>query len=117
MIRHSVCAALLVVWCCLSAEVNAATCRSGEAATTGSQAGYEQAKRATDAWAERERMASEWLQQCLSRLGSSSAGTQSFPSLQGLLDKISDKICQAAVDKIKKLRPESKDPWESYQSY
>lgn len=117
MIRHSVCAALLVVWCCLSAEANAATCRSGEAATTGSQAGYQEAKRASDAWAEREKTVSDQMQDCLSRIRTTSVNLPSFPSLQDLLNKVADKVCQAAVDKVNSHIPGSIDPWEGYQSY
>lgn len=115
MLKTSVCGALLLVVCCLSFTANAATCRAGQAAQQGSQAGYEQAKRASDAWGERERTVSDRLQDCLSRIRTTRISLPTFPSLQDLMNQVADKICQAAVDKINSQIPSSIDPWQQFQ--
>lgn len=115
MFKKSMCAALLMVSCCLPVAVNAAVCRAGQAAQEGSQAGYDQAKRATEAWAERERTMSDQLQECLSRIRTTSISLPSFPSLQDIMNQVSEKVCQAALDKINSNIPSSIDPWQQYQ--
>jgi len=111
MIKKSMCSALLMVLCCLPVISDAAVCRSGEAAQAGSKAGYDQARRADEAWAERERIISEQLQSCLSRIRKTRVMLPSFPSLQDLLDEVTEKICQAVVKEINKQLPTSIDPW------
>src|SRR4051812_34691557 len=59
MFKKSMCGALLTVLCCLPVASDAATCRAGQAAVEGSKAGYEQAKRAADVWAQKERTMSD----------------------------------------------------------
>lgn len=115
MFKTSMCAALLVVLCCSPVIANAAVCRAGQAAQEGSQAGYEQAKRAADAWGERERTMSDQLQECLSRIRTTSISLPSFPSLQEIMNQVSEKVCQAAMDKINSNIPGSIDPWQQYQ--
>lgn len=117
MFKKSMCTALLTVMCCLPVFANAVVCRSGQAAQTGSTAGYAQAKQASDAWATRERTVSDQLQSCLSRIRTTSISLPSFPSLQDLMNQLADKVCQAAVDKINSQIPSSIDPWQQYQSY
>ncbi|MBX8493177.1 conjugal transfer protein [Pseudomonas cichorii] len=112
----SMCPALLMVLCCLSVTSDAAVCRSGEAAQAGSNAGYEQARRADEAWAERERTVSDQLQSCISRIRTTSISLPSFPSLQDILNQVTEQICQAAVDKINSQIPSSIDPWQQYQN-
>ncbi|MBW5416266.1 conjugal transfer protein [Pseudomonas sp. MAG002Y] len=107
----SMCSALLVVLCCLPVVGSAAVCRSGQAASVGSQTAYEQAKNASDIWAERERTVSDELQDCLSRIRTTRISLPSFPSLEDLLNKVADQICQAAVDKVNSHIPASFDPW------
>lgn len=115
MFKTSMCAALLVVLCCSPVIANAAVCRAGQAAQEGSQAGYEQAKRAADAWGERERTMSDQLQECLSRIRTTNISLPSFPSLQDIMNQVSEKVCQAAMDKINSNIPGSIDPWQQYQ--
>lgn len=115
MLKKSTCIALLTAVCCLPVVVEAATCRAGQAAQAGSQAGYDQAKRADEAWAERERNVSDQLQGCLSRIQTTSISLPSFPSLQSIMTQVSEKICQAAVDKINSHIPSSMDPWQQAQ--
>jgi TraL protein len=108
----SMCSALLVVVCCAPVVGNAAAvCRSGQAASVGSQTAYEQAKNASDIWAERERTVSDELQDCLSRIRTTTIRLPSFPSLEDLLNKVADQICKAAVDKVNSHIPSSFDPW------
>lgn len=113
MFKKSMCAALLTALCCLPVVGNAAVCRSGQAANAGSQAGYEQAKRASDVWAERERSVSDELQDCLARIRTTRISLPSFPSLSDLLNQVADRVCQAAVDKINSHIPSTIDPWQS----
>ncbi len=115
MFRTSKCAALLVVLCCLPVVANAAVCRAGQAAQAGSEAGYEKAKRAADAWGERERTMSDQLQECLSRIRTTSISMPDFPSLQDIMNQVSEKVCQAALDKINSNIPSTIDPWQQYQ--
>lgn len=113
MLKKSMCVALLTVFGCLPVVGNAAVCRSGQAASAGSQAAYEQARRASDVWAERERTVSDELQDCLSRIRTTSISLPSFPSLDDILDRVSDQVCQAAVDRINSHIPSNIDSWQS----
>ncbi|TES72597.1 MULTISPECIES: conjugal transfer protein [Pseudomonas syringae group] len=115
MFKKSMCPALLVL-CCLPVISFAAVCRSGDAAQAGSAAGYEQSRKADEAWAERERTVSDQLQNCLSRIRTTSVSLPSFPSLQDVLDQVTERVCQAAVDKINSQIPSSIDPWQQYQN-
>lgn len=113
MWNKHVCAAVLATVCCLPLTGEAAVCRAGQAAQAGSQAGYEVAKRAAEAWAERERTVSDQLQECLSRIRMTQITLPQFPSISVILDKIVEKICQAAVDKINSSIPADIDPWKN----
>lgn len=115
MFKKSMCGALLTVLCCLPVVSNAATCRAGQAAVEGSKAGYEQAKRAADVWAQKERTMSDQLQQCLSRIRQTSITLPSFPSLSDIFNQMVEKICQAAIDEINSHIPSSIDPWEEFK--
>jgi len=112
MIKKSMCSALLMVLCCLPVISDAAVCRSGEAAQAGSKAGYDQARRADEAWAERERIISERLQSCLSRIRKTRVMLPSFPSLQDVLDQVAEEICKVVVKEINDQLPTSIDPWK-----
>ncbi|MEB8059276.1 conjugal transfer protein [Pseudomonas fulva] len=113
MIKASMCAALLMALCCLPVASNATVCRAGQAAQTGSEAGYEQAKKAAEVWAEREKTVSDQLQDCLSRIRQTSINLPTFPSLSGVLSKVAEQICRSAVDKINSHIPSTIDPWSS----
>jgi TraL protein len=113
MFKKSMCTALLTAFCCLPVVGNAAICRSGQAASAGSELGYEQAKRAAQVWAERERSVSDELQDCLSRIRTTSISLPTFPSLQDLMNQVADQVCQAAVDRINSHIPSNIDPWQS----
>ena len=109
----SMCGALLMAVCCLPVVGSAAVCRSGQAASVGSQTGYEQAKKASDVWAEREHSVSDELESCLARIRTTNISLPSFPSLQDLMNKVADQICQAAIDKVNSYIPSTFDPWQS----
>jgi TraL protein len=114
MFKKSMCSALLTVMCCLPVFTNAAECRSGQAAQAGSTAGYAQAKKANDAWADLERKASEQLQSCLARLQSTKSSTTSFTSLEDVLTQLANEVCQAAITKVRSMSANGADPWQQY---
>ncbi|WP_411899394.1 conjugal transfer protein, partial [Salmonella enterica] len=64
----------------ISSTASAATCRAGSAAQAGSNAGYERARSAADAWSQLENDVSSSLQSCLSRIKKSSINLPQFPS-------------------------------------
>ncbi|MHB9376145.1 hypothetical protein ACYHMY_28040 (plasmid) [Pseudomonas amygdali pv. morsprunorum] len=64
-------------------------------------------------WAERERAVSDELQDCLSRIRTTSISLPSFPSLEDLMNQVADQVCQAAVDKVNSHIPSGSDPWQS----
>lgn len=91
--------------------VQAETCRAATAAAAGRDAGYEQARKAADAWADREGQASDILQDCLSGIRDISVTLPSFPSLADLINQAINKVCRAAVDKVNDTLPSDIDPW------
>ena len=90
----------------------AETCRAATAATAGRDAGYEQARKAADAWADREGQASDILQDCLSGIRDITVTLPSFPSLSDLLSQAINKVCRAAVYKVNDTLPSNIDPWK-----
>ncbi|ELQ6864013.1 conjugal transfer protein [Salmonella enterica] len=97
-------------------SVGAATCRAGSAAQAGSDAGYERARTAADAWSQRENDVSSSLQSCLSRIKKISLNIPQFPSLDSLLSQLENQVCDAAVDKVNDRLPGNIDPWKNYGS-
>ncbi|QAB32643.1 conjugal transfer protein [Pantoea ananatis] len=106
--------ALVAVFLCTTFTANAATCRAGSAAQTGSEAGYNAAKKANDAWAARESQTSDQLQSCLSGIRNISISLPNLPSLQDIMNKASEKVCGALSDKINSNLPTNIDPWQSW---
>ncbi|WP_210454612.1 conjugal transfer protein [Pantoea ananatis] len=106
--------ALVAVFLCTTFTAGAATCRAGSAAQTGSEAGYNAAKKANDAWAARESQTSDQLQSCLSGIRNISISLPNLPSLQDIMNKASEKVCGALSDKINSNLPTSIDPWQSW---
>ncbi|BGI52325.1 MAG: hypothetical protein HamCj_06780 [Candidatus Hamiltonella defensa (Ceratovacuna japonica)] len=82
----------------ISLFTQAEPCRAHQAAQIGSQMGYEQAKKAADAWEKREQYATTALQQCLGSL-STSLTVPTFPDLSSILNGIKDKVCAAGREK------------------
>lgn len=114
MKKHSATAIVAVFFCCSAFAAGAATCRAGSAAQTGSEAGYNAAKKANDAWAARESQTSDQLQNCLSGIRNISISLPNLPSLQDIMNQASEKVCGALTDKINSNLPTSIDPWQSY---
>ncbi|WP_455853615.1 conjugal transfer protein [Pantoea endophytica] len=114
MKKHSATALVAVFFCCTAFAAGAATCRAGSAAQTGSEAGYNAAKKANDAWAARESQTSDQLQNCLSGIRNISISLPNLPSLQDIMNQASEKVCGALTDKINSNLPTSIDPWQSY---
>lgn len=114
MKKTSATALVAVFLCCTAFTAGAATCRAGTAAQTGSEAGYNAAKKANDAWAARESQTSEQLQKCLSGIRNISISLPNLPSLQDIMNQASEKVCGALTDKINSNLPTSLDPWQSY---
>ncbi|EPU8562895.1 hypothetical protein ACVZYT_000601 [Yersinia enterocolitica] len=98
-----------------SLQAQAADCRAATAAQTGAQAGYERARKAAEAWSQRENQVSSGLQQCLGDI-STAITVPTFPDLSGILNGIKDKICSAARDKIQEYVPSNIDPWGDLSS-
>lgn len=114
MKKHSATAIVAVFFCCSAFAAGAATCRAGSAAQTGSETGYNAAKKANDAWAARESQTSDQLQNCLSGIRNISISLPNLPSLQDIMNQASEKVCGALTDKINSNLPTSIDPWQSY---
>ena len=102
--------ALLLGGLLISMGAQAASCRAYSAADIGSQAGYDQAKKAADAWAQRETRTSNTLQQCLGDI-STMITVPVFPSLTKILQGIEQKVCTAGRQQIEGLIPDDIDPW------
>lgn len=114
MKKHTLTAALAAVLFCVSISSIASTCRAGSAAQTGSDAGYNAAKKASDAWSARESQTSDQLQNCLSGIRNISISLPNLPSLQDIMNQASEKVCSAMTDKINSNLPENIDPWQSF---
>lgn len=114
MKKHTATALVAVFFCCTAFHAGAATCRAGTAAQTGSEAGYNAAKKANDAWAARESQTSDQLQNCLSGIRNISISLPNLPSLQDIMNQASEKVCGALTDKINSNLPDSIDPWQSW---
>lgn len=93
--------ALLLLFC-MSANVNAATCRSGEAAVRGSKSGYEEDKKAAEQTVEDELSFSDVLEKCVGGVTGIKAGPTYGPSetFGEWAEKIFNQVCMLARDKI-----------------
>ena len=106
--RHALCFTLLLLATLPTA--NAAACRAGTAAQIGSESGYNRAKAAADAWAQRQNTVSASLGDCLGNI-STTITAPTFPNLTDIMNQIGQKICKAARDKINDYVPSTIDPW------
>lgn len=89
---------------------DAASCRAGTAAQAGSEAGYNRAKAAADAWAQRQQSVTASLGDCLGNI-STTITSPVFPNLLDMLNQVAQKICKSARDKINNYVPSTIDPW------
>lgn len=106
--RQMLCTTLLFLACLPAAD--AASCRAGTAAKAGSEAGYNRAKEAADAWSQRQNNVTASLGDCLGNI-STTITTPTFPNLTDIMNQIGQNICQAARDKISDYVPPTIDPW------
>ncbi|EMD5224747.1 hypothetical protein VQ422_004716 [Salmonella enterica] len=86
------------------------SCAAATAALAGAQAGYEQDRKAAESWSQREKQAGNGFSQCLGDI-STSITVPTFPDFSQVFDKIKDKVCTAARDKVSSLLPGNIDPW------
>lgn len=89
----------MILLLCSAASVQAATCRSGDAAARGSQNGYERDKQVAEQIAQNERSSSDILGKCVRGITAVITAPQ-FPSLSDIFDQIKNKVCQIASDQI-----------------
>lgn len=99
----------LLFLACLPAA-DAASCRAGTAAQAGSEAGYNRAKAAAEAWSQRQNNVSASLGDCLGNI-STTITAPTFPNLADVMNQIGQKICKAGRDKIHDYVPSTIDPW------
>lgn len=105
---------VLLAFLLLSGNAGAAECRAAVAAQAGSQAGYERARTAAQAWSQRENAVASSLQSCLSRIKKTTITLPQFPSLSDLLEKLGNEVCDAVVDRVNDKLPGNIDPWKNY---
>ncbi|MGR7464137.1 hypothetical protein ACU60T_23495 [Klebsiella aerogenes] len=91
---------------------SAASCRAATAADAGSQAGYDTAKKAADAWAQNEDQVAKSLGECLGDISTQILMPQ-FPSLTSVLGQIEKEVCRAAQSEINQYVPSTINPWEN----
>jgi len=106
--HRPLCFTLLFMACIPLAD--AASCRAATAAQAGSEAGYNRAKSAAEAWSQRENTISASMGDCLGDI-STTITSPVFPSLSDLLNQTGQKICKAARDQISDYVPSTIDPW------
>lgn len=111
--RRTLCFILLFLACLPAAD--AASCRAGTAAQLGSEAGYNRAKAAAEAWSQRQNNVSASLRDCLGNI-STTITAPTFPNLADVMNQIGQKICKAARDKINDYVPSTIDPWRDLPS-
>lgn len=87
---------LVVLLMCSSVGVHAATCRSGEAAMRGGEAGLARDQDAADSTETAEKLSSDILGKCIGGI-TGIFGTTAFPDLSAIWQMIKDKVCSIAL--------------------
>lgn len=100
---------ILLFLTCFSVAA-AASCRAGKAAEAGKESGYNRAKAAAEAWAQRQKNVSSVLDDCLGNI-STTITAPGFPNLTDVMNQIGRNICKAARNKINDYVPSTVDPW------
>ena len=90
---------ILVLMSLLSFDAGAVTCRSGLAASKGSQAGYKIDTNAAQQNAQNDKSSSDTLGQCVAGITAVQTAPQ-FPSMAAIFDQIKNKVCQMASNQI-----------------
>ena len=91
---------LVVLLMCSSIGVQAATCRSGEAAMRGGEAGLSRDQSAADSNETAEKTSSDILGKCIGGI-TGIFGTTSFPDLSAIWQMIKDKVCSIASSQVR----------------
>lgn len=84
---------------CTAITAQAATCRSGNAASQGSQVGYQRDQQAASQAAQSELSSSDILGKCVGGITSIITAPQ-FPSLSDIFDQVKNKVCQIASSEV-----------------
>jgi hypothetical protein len=82
-----------------STPAAAGSCRSGLAASRGSQTGYERDRKGADQTEQQDRSASDILGRCVSGI-TSVATIQQFPSLSEIYEQIKTQVCKVASEQV-----------------
>lgn len=90
----------VVLLLCSSFGAQAATCRSGEAAIRGGEAGLSRDQSAADSNETAEKMSSEILGKCIGGI-TGIFGTTAFPDLSQIWQMIKDKVCSIASSQVR----------------
>ncbi|AXQ51012.1 hypothetical protein DZC31_30350 (plasmid) [Stenotrophomonas rhizophila] len=95
----------LLLLLCMSVNLNAATCRSGEAAVRGSNSGYEEDKRAAEQTVQDDLSFSDVLEKCVGGVTGIKAGPTYGPSesFGDWAELIFKQVCNIARDKISEV--------------
>lgn len=91
---------LVVLLLCSSIGVQAATCRSGEAAMRGGEAGLARDQGAADSNETAEKTSSDILGKCIGGI-TGIFGTTTFPDLSAIWQMIKDKVCSIASSQVR----------------
>ena len=91
---------LVVLLMCSSVGVHAATCRSGEAAMRGGEAGLARDQDAADSTETAEKLSSDILGKCIGGI-TGIFGTTAFPDLSAIWQMIKDKVCSIASSQVR----------------
>ena len=89
----------IVLLLCFTGSVQAANCRSGNAAVQGSQNGYQKDSQAAEQTAQKQRTTSDILGKCVGGITGVITAPQ-FPSLSDIFDQIKNKVCKLASDQV-----------------
>lgn len=93
-------ALLVALLMCSAFSVQAASCRSGEAAVRGGEAGMARDQAAADSNETAEKLSSDILGKCIGGI-TGIFGTTSFPDLSAIWQMIKDKVCAIASSEVR----------------
>jgi hypothetical protein len=83
----------------IASPAAAGPCRSGDAASRGSQTGYERDRKGADQTEQQDRSASDTLGRCVSGITSVTT-IQQFPSLSEIYEQIKTQVCKVASEQV-----------------
>jgi hypothetical protein len=91
---------LIILFMSSAISVQAATCRSGEAAVRGGEAGMARDQAAADSNETAEKLSSDILGKCIGGI-TGILNTTSFPDLSAIWQMIKDKVCSIASSQVR----------------